>query len=108
MPANDSTVISSNSSEKATQDAAYLEKVGTAETTDTIDPQLERRVVRQFDTKVVPWLFGLWLLSFIDRSNIGNAKIDGLSKDLKLDCKSLSRGSKLERSAGKSILQRIG
>jgi MFS family permease len=24
---------------------------------------------------VVPWLFGLWLLAFIDRSNIGNARI---------------------------------
>jgi hypothetical protein len=34
---------------------------------------------------VVPWLFGLWLLAFIDRSNIGNAKIDGLVTDLKLN-----------------------
>jgi hypothetical protein len=34
---------------------------------------------------VVPWLFGLWLLAFIDRSNIGNARIDGLATDLKLN-----------------------
>lgn len=33
----------------------------------------------------MPWLFGLWLLAFIDRSNVGNAKISGLSQELKLD-----------------------
>jgi len=83
--------MSSGSSDKNARNAAYIEKVGTTDISyavGTIDPQLERRVVRQFDTKVVPWLFGLWLLSFIDRSNIGNARIDGLSKDLKLDGKS--------------------
>jgi MFS family permease len=32
----------------------------------------------------VPWLFALWLLAFIDRSNIGNARINGLSTDLNL------------------------
>jgi len=83
--------MSSDSNDKDARDTAYIEKVGTTDTSyaaDTIDPRLERRVVRQFDTKVVPWLFGLWLLSFIDRSNIGNARIDGLSKDLKLDGKS--------------------
>lgn len=49
-----------------------------------IDPVLNRRITRKFDRHVVPWLFGLWLLAFIDRSNIGNANIDGLPKDLKL------------------------
>ena len=33
----------------------------------------------------MPWLFGLWLLAFIDRANIGNAKIDGMTEDLGLD-----------------------
>ncbi|KAL9044505.1 MAG: hypothetical protein Q9214_002361 [Letrouitia sp. 1 TL-2023] len=50
-----------------------------------IDPALNRRITARFDRHIVPWLFGLWLLAFIDRSNIGNARIDGLSKDLKLD-----------------------
>ncbi|KAA6411779.1 MAG: MFS general substrate transporter [Lasallia pustulata] len=49
-----------------------------------IDPTLDRRITRKFDRHIVPWLFGLWLLAFVDRSNIGNAKIDGLVKDLKL------------------------
>ena len=50
-----------------------------------IDPALNRRITNQFDKHIVPWLFGLWLLAFIDRSNIGNARIDGLAEDLKLD-----------------------
>ena len=50
-----------------------------------IDPGLDRRLTRKFDLHIVPWLFGLWLLAFIDRSNIGNARIDGLTKDLRMD-----------------------
>lgn len=36
-----------------------------------IDPALDLLITRKFDRRVVPWLFGLWLLAFIDRSNIG-------------------------------------
>ena len=50
-----------------------------------ISPELDRAITRKFDLHIVPWLFGLWLLAFIDRSNIGNARIDGLAEDLKLD-----------------------
>ncbi|KAK4969888.1 hypothetical protein LTR66_011624 [Elasticomyces elasticus] len=49
-----------------------------------IDPALDKIITRKFDRRVVPWLFGLWLLAFIDRSNIGNARIDGLTEDLHL------------------------
>jgi MFS family permease len=52
---------------------------------EDLDPALDRAITRKFDTHLVPWLFGLWLLAFIDRSNIGNAKIDGLTTDLNLD-----------------------
>ncbi|KAM3068803.1 hypothetical protein ACMFMG_010971 [Clarireedia jacksonii] len=47
-----------------------------------ITPEQDRLITKKFDRHIVPWLFGLWLLAFIDRSNIGNAKIDGLAKDL--------------------------
>ncbi|KAL8898747.1 MAG: hypothetical protein Q9207_006547 [Kuettlingeria erythrocarpa] len=50
-----------------------------------IDPALNQRITWRFDTHIIPWLFGVWLLAFIDRSNIGNARIDGLATDLKLD-----------------------
>ncbi|TKA82403.1 hypothetical protein B0A49_00001, partial [Cryomyces minteri] len=66
-------------------DGLYVEKVNTTwDDTPIVSPELEARITRKFDRHVVPWLFGLWLLAFIDRSNIGNARIDGLSDDLKL------------------------
>ncbi|KAJ4982846.1 hypothetical protein SVAN01_11666 [Stagonosporopsis vannaccii] len=48
------------------------------------DEKLEKRLNRKFDVHILPWLFGIWLFSFIDRSNIGNANIAGLSTDLAL------------------------
>ncbi|KAF2676750.1 MFS general substrate transporter [Lentithecium fluviatile CBS 122367] len=50
-----------------------------------IPADLDKRITRKLDIRLMPWLFGLWLLAFIDRSNIGNARIDGLAEDLKLD-----------------------
>ena len=65
-------------------DAQYIEHAVTQQST-VIDPQIDKRLCHRFDRRILPWLFGLWLLAFIDRSNIANAKIDGLSEDLKLD-----------------------
>jgi hypothetical protein len=68
----------------------------------TENPELEKRITRKCDFHILPWIFMLWLLAFIDRSNIGtvscqhglehiadveiagNAKIDGLEEDLDL------------------------
>ncbi|KAL2392343.1 MFS transporter prlL [Exophiala dermatitidis] len=50
-----------------------------------IDPELERRVVRKIDWHVTPLVTFLFLLSFLDRSNIGNARIAGMEEDLDLD-----------------------
>ena len=49
------------------------------------DPVIEARVTRKLDLHILPWLFGIWLCAFIDRSNIGNARIDGLTEDLHLE-----------------------
>lgn len=48
------------------------------------DPNIEDRILRKCDWHIIPWLFGIWLCAFIDRSNIGNARIDGLTQDLHL------------------------
>ncbi|KAL4951848.1 major facilitator superfamily domain-containing protein [Aspergillus filifer] len=47
-------------------------------------PVEEQQIVKRFDRRLVPFLALLYLLSFLDRSNIGNAKIAGLMEDLKL------------------------
>ncbi|GAB1193790.1 hypothetical protein APSETT444_003019 [Aspergillus pseudonomiae] len=44
----------------------------------------EKQIVKKFDRRLVPFLALLYLLSFLDRSNIGNAKIAGMTDDLRL------------------------
>ncbi|KAL2820581.1 major facilitator superfamily domain-containing protein [Aspergillus cavernicola] len=47
-------------------------------------PVEEQQIVKKLDRRLVPFLALLYLLSFLDRSNIGNAKIAGLTEDLNL------------------------
>lgn len=42
----------------------------------------EAAVLRKMDIRLVPMLSALYLLAFLDRSNIGNVKIEGLLNDL--------------------------
>ncbi|KAH9860612.1 hypothetical protein J1614_011943, partial [Plenodomus biglobosus] len=63
-----------------TANTTRIEKAVTEDT--TIDFELDKRLNRKFDAHILPWLFGIWLFSFIDRSNIGNARIAGLANDL--------------------------
>ena len=44
----------------------------------------EKKVLRKMDLRLLPMLALLYLLSFLDRGNIGNAKIEGLSETLHL------------------------
>ncbi|KAK5012645.1 hypothetical protein LTR60_004277, partial [Cryomyces antarcticus] len=43
-----------------------------------------RRLDRKLDARVLPPLVFLWFLSFVDRVNIGNARLQGLEKDLQM------------------------
>ncbi|KAI0403252.1 major facilitator superfamily domain-containing protein [Xylaria palmicola] len=49
-----------------------------------IDPALERRVVRKIDLHLIPLVMSLYLVAFLDRSNIGNAQVAGMGEDLGL------------------------
>ncbi|KAF2084259.1 putative MFS transporter [Saccharata proteae CBS 121410] len=42
----------------------------------------DRKLLWKLDLQLIPWLCFLYLCSFLDRTNIGNAKIDGLESDL--------------------------
>lgn len=44
--------------------------------------RLTRRILLKTDTRVLPILALLFLCSFLDRTNVGNAKILGLAEDL--------------------------
>ena len=50
--------------------------------TATITKEVERKIIMKTDLHVLPILFLLFLVSFVDRTNIGNAKIEGLTDDL--------------------------
>ncbi|KAK2836832.1 hypothetical protein FQN49_006680 [Arthroderma sp. PD_2] len=46
--------------------------------------KIDKQLVRKLDRKLIPWLSLLYLVSFLDRTNVGNAKLEGLLKDLGL------------------------
>jgi len=48
------------------------------------DASATRRLLRKIDGKLIPFLAFLYLLSFLDRTNIGNARLDTLEKDLNM------------------------
>ncbi|CED82688.1 Permease of the major facilitator superfamily [Phaffia rhodozyma] len=44
----------------------------------------EKRLVRKIDKRLMPMFWVMYVLNYIDRTNIGNAKVAGMSTDLKL------------------------
>ena len=42
-----------------------------------IHPDIEKRVIRKMDLRIVSLVTALYVLAFLDRSNIGNAEIAG-------------------------------
>lgn len=42
----------------------------------------ESKILRKLDLHLLPGVCILYLLSFLDRSNVGNARLEGLTKDL--------------------------
>ncbi|KAG5803896.1 hypothetical protein H9Q74_011286 [Fusarium xylarioides] len=47
--------------------------------------EAEKKLVRKIDLFILPMMWFMYLLSYMDRTNIGNAKIAGMDKDLNLD-----------------------
>jgi fucose permease len=59
-----------------------VEDVKSTDSIPDIDPAAEKRLLWKLDLHVVPILTFLFLLAFLDRINIGNARLQGLEKDL--------------------------
>ncbi|KAF2181111.1 MFS general substrate transporter [Zopfia rhizophila CBS 207.26] len=49
-----------------------------------LDRTAETRLKRKLDLRILPVLWVLYLVNFVDRANIGNAKIQGMEKELDL------------------------
>ncbi|KZF23930.1 allantoate permease [Xylona heveae TC161] len=56
--------------------------MGYGEVFSAIDPVVQKRVVWKLDTRLLPLLSLMYLFNSVDRSNLGNAKTDGLEGDL--------------------------
>lgn len=64
------------------QSVAHEEDVEKSTLEEAIDPVAEKKLLWKVDCHVVPPLLILFLLAFLDRVNIGNAKIQGMTKEL--------------------------
>ncbi|KAK2616192.1 hypothetical protein QQS21_000824 [Conoideocrella luteorostrata] len=49
-----------------------------------IDPIAERKLLRKLDFIIIPTFFVIYMMSFLDRINISNARIQGMTEDLDL------------------------
>lgn len=56
----------------------------TSQFTYVPDSDAEKRLVRKIDIRIVPTVWILYTLSYLDRANIGNAKVGGLETALGL------------------------
>ncbi|KAK5689948.1 hypothetical protein LTR17_026097 [Elasticomyces elasticus] len=75
--------------DKSNASAAYIEHKGRqdgsrGEKDDTLANVYDRVLTRKIDRNLLPWLCLLYFAAFLDRTNIGNAKIAGLQKNLKM------------------------
>lgn len=68
--------------EKAPLD--YVESPVSLKSLDTFSDIDRTKLRRKIDFRILPLFTLLFLLSFLDRGNIGNAKIEGLAEDLNL------------------------
>ncbi|EIW78578.1 MFS general substrate transporter [Coniophora puteana RWD-64-598 SS2] len=64
-----------------------LEKAQIEQTEDKdsilkIEPEEEKRLVRKLDLRILPITCFLYLLAYLDRSNLGNARLQGLPADV--------------------------
>ncbi|THH16012.1 hypothetical protein EW146_g4559 [Bondarzewia mesenterica] len=68
------------------KEEVFINEKGSLEEVPLTDYEIKerRRIFRKMDIHLLPFVSLLYLLSFLDRANIGNAKIAGMSKDLHL------------------------
>lgn len=50
----------------------------------TFDAPRQKKLLRKIDMRLLPPLALLYLVSYMDRTNMGNAKLQNLTEDLKL------------------------
>lgn len=75
---NDESIAEKSTINTSTNDCTKVK-------THDLFPQIdEKKLLRKLDFKLIPMISILYLLAFLDRGNIGNAKIEGMIDDLHL------------------------
>lgn len=77
-------------SEKAVVASANNNDASSDSDTEAVDIN-EASLLRKLDARLLPAVGILYLLSFLDRSNVGNARIEGLATDLHMSEWKLAR-----------------
>ncbi|MCJ1448383.1 MAG: hypothetical protein MMC23_008898 [Stictis urceolatum] len=80
-PSDDETRVGGN---KAFGTMANLPPDPDEGLSDAEKAKIDRKLLWKLDLKLIPWLSLLYLVSFLDRTNIGNARLAGLETDLKI------------------------
>lgn len=73
-------------SEKFNDELVNVKTIGTNDSNEAtaFTKAEENAVIRKIDRRLLPLIFVLYTLSVLDRSNLGNAKLAGLSKSVDL------------------------
>ncbi|KAF2738969.1 MFS general substrate transporter [Polyplosphaeria fusca] len=59
-----------------------IENVDAAGSSLAVDAETERRLLRKLDLRLIPMICWIYLMNFMDRVNIGNARLYGLESEL--------------------------
>ncbi|KIW58013.1 hypothetical protein PV05_02565 [Exophiala xenobiotica] len=65
--------------------ADYAQELGAPQQDFVIDTQVEKRIKRKIDARLLPILGMMYTFSLIDRTNVGGARISGLDEAVDLD-----------------------
>lgn len=61
------------------------ERGSVVEADEAFDPVEAKRIIRKIDWRLIPLLTLLYTLTFLDRVNIGNARLWNMEKDLGME-----------------------
>ncbi|KAH7383873.1 major facilitator superfamily domain-containing protein [Pyrenochaeta sp. MPI-SDFR-AT-0127] len=61
-----------------------LEDVENAGSSPVVDAETEKRLLRKLDIRIISMICWIYLMNFMDRVNIGNARLYGLEEDLNM------------------------
>ncbi|RVD80425.1 uncharacterized protein DFL_008322 [Arthrobotrys flagrans] len=74
--------VAADEKKQSNESSTFRDEYSSLENGNARDPVLEAALVRKLDFHIIPVVMLLYLCSFLDRINIGNARLYGLEEDL--------------------------